>query len=245
MEWNPVLSALSIVCLGDNPICTPELSAALAESGYDLTITTSVGEIVQIAERQSIAVLILRSHDPGELLSAFYALVSGGAFRGIPRVITAVSARELTLARGRGHLADEYFVEPVDVSEFVSCVRECAARVGIVLGDLSGDLNTNRVKLRDAELNLAPGEARVLLFLMRAPGTAFSRRQIMQGVWGEGGSIDERTIDVAIGRIRDCLRHKVSVDPIRTIRGFGYAFDRGYGAVKTQPKRGARMKSAR
>ena len=245
MEWNPVLSALCVVCLGDNPICTPELSAALAESGYNLTMTTSVGEIVQIAERQSIAALILRSHDAGELLSEFYAAVSVGAFRGIPRIITAVSARELTLARGRGHLADEYFVEPVDVSEFVSCVRECTTRVGIALGDLAGDQNTGRVKLRGAELNLAPGEARVLLFLMRMPGTAFSRQQIMQGVWGESALIDERTIDVAIGRIRDCLRHKVSVDPIRTIRGFGYAFDEGYGAVKTRPKRGSRMKTAR
>ena len=239
------MSALSVVCLGDNPICTPKLSAALAESGYELAITTSVDEILKIAERQSIAALILRSHDPGELLSAFYAAVSVGAFRGIHRIITAVSARELTLARGRGQLANEYFVEPVDVREFVSCVRECTTPVGIALGDLAGDPNTGRVRLRGGELNLAPGEARVLLFLMRMPGTAFSRQQIMQGVWGESASIDERTIDVAIGRIRDCLRHKVSVDPIRTIRGFGYAFDEGFGAVKTQPKRGSRMKSAR
>jgi DNA-binding response OmpR family regulator len=182
MGWNPALSALSVVCLGDNPTCTPELSAALAESGYNLTMAASVGEIVQIAERQSIAALILRSHDPGKLLSAFYAAVSVGAFRSIPRIITAVSARELTLARGRGHFADEYFVEPVDVSEFVSCVREGATRVGIVLGDLAGDPNTGKVILRGAELNLTPGDARILLFLMRRPGTAFSRQQITEGV---------------------------------------------------------------
>jgi two-component system phosphate regulon response regulator PhoB len=208
-------------------------------------MAASVGEIVQIAERQSIAALILRSHDPSELISAFYAAVSVGAFRSIPRIITAVSARELTLARERGHFADEYFVEPVDVREFVSCVRECATRVGIVLGDLAGDPNTGKVTLRGAELSLTPGDARILLFLMRGPGTAFSRQQITHGVWGESASIDERTIDVAIGRIRDGLRHKVSVDPIRTIRGVGYAFDERYGAVNTQPKRGSRMKSAR
>jgi DNA-binding response OmpR family regulator len=239
------LNALKVVFLGNNPICTPQLSAALAEHCFSVTTATSIDDLRQTAAHHTIAALILRSHDPGELLSAFYAAMSAGAFGDIPLIITAVSAKELTLARGRGHLADEYFVEPVDAGEFVSCVRECATRVGIVLGDLAGDPNNGRVMLRGAELNLTPGDSRVFLFLMRRPGTAFSRHQITQGVWGESASVDERTIDVAIGRIRDCLRHKVAVDPIRTVRGFGYAFDEGYAAAKTQPKRGSRMKSAR
>uniref|UniRef100_UPI0035CC6E22 winged helix-turn-helix domain-containing protein n=1 Tax=uncultured Methylobacterium sp. TaxID=157278 RepID=UPI0035CC6E22 len=45
------------------------------------------------------------------------------------------------------------------------------------------------------------------------------------GVWGHDVYIDERTVDVHVGRLRKALNRPGELDPIRTVRGSGYAFD--------------------
>jgi two-component system phosphate regulon response regulator PhoB len=60
---------------------------------------------------------------------------------------------------------------------------------------------------------------------MQAPGRVFTRSQLLDGVWGDDVYIDERTIDVHIGRLRKALLQGWCVDPIRTVRGTGYSFE--------------------
>lgn len=73
---------------------------------------------------------------------------------------------------------------------------------------------------------------------MLNPGRAFTGQQIANGIWGCDGSIEERTIDVTVGRIRDALRHKVTMDPIRTVRTVGYAFNEYFAQISSMPKKG-------
>jgi two-component system phosphate regulon response regulator PhoB len=51
----------------------------------------------------------------------------------------------------------------------------------------------------------------------------------LDGVWGRGADVDERTVDVHIGRLRKALSKGRECDPIRTVRGVGYAFDESFG----------------
>jgi two-component system phosphate regulon response regulator PhoB len=60
---------------------------------------------------------------------------------------------------------------------------------------------------------------------MERPGRVFSREQLLDNVWGSEKYIDERTVDVHIGRLRKALIGDHKVDPIRTVRGSGYALD--------------------
>jgi len=62
-----------------------------------------------------------------------------------------------------------------------------------------------------------------------AMNRVFSRSQLLDGIWGRDSEIDERTVDVHIGRLRKALRRAGRRDPIRTVRGAGYAFDETYG----------------
>ncbi len=57
----------------------------------------------------------------------------------------------------------------------------------------------------------------------------FSRAQLLDGVWGQAAEIDERTVDVHVGRLRKALSRGRERDPIRTVRGTGYAFDETFG----------------
>jgi two-component system phosphate regulon response regulator PhoB len=57
----------------------------------------------------------------------------------------------------------------------------------------------------------------------------FARSQLLDNVWGYSAEIDERTVDVHIGRLRKALARDGEEDPIRTVRGAGYAFDDTFG----------------
>ena len=74
-----------------------------------------------------------------------------------------------------------------------------------------------------------PTEFRLLEYLLEKPGRVFSRAQLLDGVWGQAAEIDERTVDVHVGRLRKALSRGRERDPIRTVRGTGYAFDETFG----------------
>jgi two-component system phosphate regulon response regulator PhoB len=61
--------------------------------------------------------------------------------------------------------------------------------------------------------------------MMRHPGRVFSRSQLLDNVWGEAIYIDERTVDVHVGRLRKALNIEGVSDPIRTVRSAGYSLD--------------------
>jgi two-component system phosphate regulon response regulator PhoB len=84
----------------------------------------------------------------------------------------------------------------------------------------------HRVKRNGKDIHLGPTEFRLLEFFMQAPGRVFSREQLLNQVWGHDVYVDERTVDVHVGRLRKALGKTDSGgDPIRTVRGAGYALD--------------------
>jgi len=76
-----------------------------------------------------------------------------------------------------------------------------------------------------------PTEFKLLEFFMSSPGRVFSRAQLLDGVWGHDIYVDERTVDVHVGRLRKAINRGHSDDPIRTVRGAGYALDDKFAKV--------------
>jgi two-component system phosphate regulon response regulator PhoB len=66
---------------------------------------------------------------------------------------------------------------------------------------------------------------------MEKPGRVHSRAQLLDAVWGSTAEIDERTVDVHIGRLRKALVQGDEPDPLRTVRGAGYSFDETFGKL--------------
>ena len=81
------------------------------------------------------------------------------------------------------------------------------------------------VRRATRDVHLGPTEYRLLEYLMRHPGRVYSREQLLDGVWGQDVYIDERTVDVHVGRLRKALNRPRQPDPIRTVRGSGYSFN--------------------
>ena len=152
--------------------------------------------------------------------------------RQLPIIILTARGEESERVRGLATGADDYIVKPFSVPELIARVNALLRRAApekvsdvLTFGDLEMDREKRRVSRAGRAIELGPTEYRLLEYLMERPGRVFSREQLLDGVWGRDIYIDERTVDVHIGRLRRALNRDDDTDPIRTVRGAGYALN--------------------
>lgn len=150
--------------------------------------------------------------------------------RGIPIIMLSARSEEVDKVRGLETGADDYVVKPYSVSELMARVRAQLRRVrpatvGEVLtfGDIVLNAETHRVTRGADALKLGPTEFRLLTTFMEKPGRVWSRDMLLDRVWGRDIYVDTRTVDVHVGRLRKVLTQYGGDDPVRTVRGAGYA----------------------
>ena len=148
----------------------------------------------------------------------------------LPIIMLTARGEESDRVRGLSTGADDYLVKPFSTPEFLARVKALLRRAKpevlssvLKVGDIVLDRETHRVFRNRSEIKLGPTEFRLLEFMMRHPGRVFSRGQLLDNVWGETNYLDERTVDVHVGRLRKAVNDGRMPDVIRTIRGAGYA----------------------
>jgi two-component system, OmpR family, phosphate regulon response regulator PhoB len=158
--------------------------------------------------------------------------------RAIPIIMLTARGEEGDRIRGLTTGADDYVVKPFSVPELMARVKALLRRASperlasvLSVGDIALDREAHRVTRNGREVRLGPTEFRLLEFLMESPGRVFSRTQLLDGVWGNDVYVDERTVDVHIGRLRKAINRGRDKDPVRTVRGAGYAFGERSPAV--------------
>lgn len=154
----------------------------------------------------------------------------------LPVIMLTARGEEVERVRGLATGADDYIVKPFSVPEVMARIRSLLRRMKpesvadtLVRGDITLDRVKKRVSRGVRDIVLSPTEFRLLEYLMQSPGRVFSRAQLLDRVWGDSKDIDERTVDVHVGRLRKTLSRGREPEPIRTVRGSGYAFDDRYG----------------
>ena len=150
----------------------------------------------------------------------------------LPIIMLTARSEESERVRGLATGADDYVVKPFSTPELMARVRAMLRRakpevISTLLqsGDITLDRDTHRVHRKGREIKLGPTEFKLLEFLMTSPGRVYSRSQLLDGVWGHDIYVDERTVDVHIGRLRKALNISNMRDVIRTVRGAGYALE--------------------
>src|SRR6476619_5700781 len=159
-------------------------------------------------------------------------LRTGKDSRLIPIILLTARSEEGDRIRGLTTGADDYVVKPFSLPELMARVRAILRRTSperiasvLTVGDIELDRDSHRVTRGGKAIHLGPTEFRLLEFLMQSPGRVFSRAQLLDSVWGRDAFIDERTVDVHVGRLRKALNRPRKPDPIRTVRSAGYSFD--------------------
>ena len=182
------------------------------------------------AERPELVVLdvMLPGIDGIELLSRMRA---SDALRDIPAIMATAKGTEYDKIHGLDLGADYYLAKPFGVMELVSCVkavlrrcrRDDAERAGLSAGGVSLDADAHTVTAGGQRITLTYKEFELLRLFMAHPGTAFTREQLMELVWGTDYCGETRTVDMHIRTLRQKLGEYGEM--IETVRGVGYRLE--------------------
>ena len=221
----------TILLVEDEPAQRAVLAYNLKSEGFEV-IEAEDGEEALVMAQDSLPDLVLLDwmlpHVSG--LEVCRRLKSGKATRALPVIMLSARSEELDKVRGLETGADDYMVKPYSVAELMARVRKELRRtrpasVGeeLVFDDIVLDAASHRVSRAQNEIKLGPTEFRLLAAFLENQGRVLSREQLLDRVWGRDIYVDTRTVDVHIGRLRKALMQHGGDDPLRTVRGAGYA----------------------
>ncbi len=225
------IQPIQVLLVEDEPAQREVLAYNLEAEGY----------AVRRAENGEEAMVMIREAAPDIIiLDWMMPLLSGievcrqvktlPETRNIPVIMLSARSEEVDAIRGLDTGADDYVTKPYNLRELMARVRgqlrraRPAASGGVLtFENITLTPETHRVTRDSAEIKLGPTEYRLLITLMEKPGRVFSRDQLLDLVWGRDIYVDTRTVDVHIARLRKALTGQGGADPIRTVRGTGYA----------------------
>ncbi len=234
------MTAKILVVEDEEPLCVL-LQYNLEAEGFRVTCVARGDEAELAVAEDAPDLIILDWMLPGiSGLELCRRLRSGRQASAVPILMLTARGEEADRIRGLTTGADDYVVKPFSVPELLARVKAILRRASperladvLSAADITLDREAHRVTRAGREVRLGPTEYRLLEFLMESPGRVFSRTQLLDGVWGNDVYVDERTVDVHIGRLRKAINRGREKDPIRTVRGAGYAFGERAGAAST------------
>jgi DNA-binding response OmpR family regulator len=225
-----------ILVVDDEVALVETLRINLERQQHDVVTATTGEEAVRVARQEQPDLIIL-----DVMLPALDGFEVCRILRGeMTTPILMLTAREEQADKviGLELGADDYMTKPFHLREFLARVKAMLRRVElnrqpasvvredtIISKNLALSISRHKVTLNGNELTMRPKEFDLLAHLMRHPGLALSREQLMDAVWGFEYPGDARTVDVHVR----WLREKIEDDPSRprrleTVRNVGYRF---------------------
>lgn len=223
--------APSVLVVEDEPAQREVLAYNLAAEGFRVQQADNGEEALLIVAEGAPDLIVLDWMLPSVSgIEVCRRLKSRADTRNVPIIMLSARSEETDLVRGLETGADDYIVKPYSVAELMARVRTQLRRsrpssMGETLEyeDITLDPETHRVHRGGSVLKLGPTEFRLLTTFMEKPGRVWSREQLLDRVWGRDIYVDTRTVDVHVGRLRKALCAHGGEDPVRTVRGAGYA----------------------
>lgn len=220
-----------VLLVEDEPAQREILRYNLVSEGYEVTMAENGDDALLLAEEVKPDLILLDWMLPGVSgIEVLRRMKNRRQTTEIPIIMLSARSEEMDRVRGLETGADDYMVKPYAVSELMARIRTQLRRtrptsVGerLEFEDIVLDSETHRVTRDGTELKLGPTEFRLLSTLMEKPGRVWTREQLLDRVWGRDVFVDTRTVDVHVGRLRKALRVHGGDDPLRTVRGTGYA----------------------
>ena len=220
-----------VLVVEDVPAQREVLAYNIRAEGYSVLTAEAGDEALMIVRETPPDVIVLDwmlPHVSG--IEVCRQLKSAPDTHKIPVIMLSARSEEGDRVRGLETGADDYMIKPYSVAELLARVRTQLRRtrpasVGerLEFQDIVLDTAEHRVYRDATQIGLGPTEFRLLAAFMERPGRVWSREQLLDRVWGRDIYVDSRTVDVHVGRLRKALRGTGRDDPIRTVRGAGYA----------------------
>ena len=221
----------SVLVVEDEPAQREVLAYNLEAEGFRVAMAANGEEALLLVAEDRPDIIVLDWMLPNVSgIEVCRQLKTRSETRGVPIIMLSARSEEVDRVRGLETGADDYVVKPYSVVELMARVRTQLRRtrpasVGerLEFEDILLDAESHKVFRAGKSLKLGPTEFRLLSTFMEKPGRVWSREQLLDRVWGRDIYVDTRTVDVHIGRLRKALCQHGGSDPVRTVRGAGYA----------------------
>ncbi len=221
----------TILIIEDEPAQAEILRYNLEASGFDVKHALNAGDGLLLAREYTPNLIILDWMLPDMAgIEVCRQIKSDPQTHAIPIIMLTARGTEDDKVRGLNTGADDYVVKPHSINELIARINANLRKVGdgdslLSYGGIVMNNETRKVKRDGEKIKLGPTEFKLLHVLLKRPSRVFSRAQLLDLVWGQDIFVDERTVDVHVGRLRKALNANGKPDLIRTIRSAGYALD--------------------
>ena len=221
---------IRILLVDDDPGVRDMLSLTLRRAGFYVTLARDV-HTAQESMGEGLPDLIILDWMMPVVSGLEYArqLRRDELTREIPIILLTARDEEDDKLSGFESGIDDFVTKPFSARELLARVQAVLRRSRLHdldgrlrLGELTLDLRTCEVFYQEAVVHLGPTEFRLLKYFMSHPNHVHSRSRILDHIWGLGKPIDERTVDVHVGRLRKSLERFGIGQWIETQRGNGY-----------------------
>lgn len=221
----------TVLIVDDEDSIRDMITMSLELSGYQCLHAGTAMEAHTLVVEKRPDLILLDWMMPGiSGLELARRLRRDNATKNIPIIMITAKGEEDNKIEGLDSGADDYITKPFSTKELAARIKAILRRSGageeasLEYNGLAIDPVAHRVSIRGEPIKLGPTEYRLLEFFMAHPERAYSREQLLDGVWGGTVYIDDRTVDVHIRRLRKALAEYGFDKYIQTVRGTGYRF---------------------
>lgn len=202
----------------------------LEENGYQVLRARDGVQALELLDRNHVDLLVCDIMMPK---MDGYTLTQELRDAGYTMPILIVTAKESLEDKRQGFQAgaDDYMVKPVDFEEMLLRVAallrraQAVAEHNLKFGNVEIDYDALTVTIGETATQIPKKEMQLLFKLLSTPNKTFTRRQLMDEIWGPDSDADERTVDVHIKRLREKFSEAEDFS-IVTVRGLGYRAER-------------------
>lgn len=217
---------IKILVVEDNLELQELFAVVLQNEGYEVLVANDGIEAFDILEMEHVDLIVTDVMMPR---MQGFEMIQELRKMNHNMPILVITAKERLLDKKEGFRvgADDYMVKPIDVNEMVWRVEALLRRSQISIshriqiGNTTFNQETFSVSYNDEEIELAQKEFQLLFKLASTPDKIFTRRQIMDEIWGLDTESDSHTLDVHISRLREKFKENPDFQ-ILTVRGLGY-----------------------
>eukprot|EP00119_Amphimedon_queenslandica_P003631 XP_003390337.1 PREDICTED: uncharacterized protein LOC100635242 [Amphimedon queenslandica] len=225
-----------ILIVEDDLAIREMVDLALSRAGFKVRTAANAVPAEREIDRSPPDLILLDWMLPGISGIEFaHRLKRSKAGRDIPIIMLTAKGEEEDRLRGFDAGVDDFIVKPFSIKELIARIRAVLKRSApeddqapVEIDGLRLDPISHRLSYRGETIRIGPTEFRILNLFMDHPDRAFTRRQILDRIWGGDSYIEERTVDVHIRRLRKALLgHEAGFEGyVQTVHGTGYRFSR-------------------
>ncbi len=225
------MSKQTILIIEDERALVEVLTYNLRKEGFEVVSATDGQDGLRRAQTTLPDLIVLDLMLPViEGLEVCRVLKSGARTRDIPLLMLTARSEEVDEIVGFQMGADDYVTKPFKIKPLIQRIKALLRRKKtpagegdvVAAGGIEIDRAQHRATVGGEELSLTPTEFRLLWSIVRQPGRAFSRHELMEAAMGDDALVLERTIDVHVKSLRQKLGSRA--EQIETVRGVGYRF---------------------